>query len=304
MTEAAADAHRTWPWPASPFDFFETTRLLRTGCNDPTVRRQPDGLWRTTQTDAGPATVRLLARPGQEIEALAWGEGAAQAVDRVPAWLGIDRDPPTVPSHPAVDRIRREHAGVRLNDTGDAFEALVNITLQQLVTWNEAAFNWRRLVETFGTTAPGPMPLRLPPTAQSLRRADPDRIAALGIHRQQANTLREIAFAATALQRALRLPTGEAASLLQQVRGVGPWTSAMALGMRLGRPEPLVSGDLHLPHTVSWALAGEPRGSQARMAELLAPFDGVAFYIVRLLYAARIEAPRRRPKRELRFGRV
>lgn len=64
----------------------------------------------------------------------------------------------------------------------------------------------------------------------------------------------------------------------------------MALGMRLGRPEPLVSGDLHLPHTVSWALAGEPRGSQARMAELLAPFDGVAFYIVRLLYAARIEA--------------
>lgn len=301
---ATADAHRTWPWPSSPFDFFETTRLLRTGRNDPTVRREADGLWRTTHTEDGPATVLLRVRPGHDIEALAWGEGAGAAIDRVPALLGIDRDLPTVAAHPVIDQIRRQHIGVRLNDTGDAFEALLNLVLQQLVTWNEAAFNWRRLVEEFGTTAPGPEPLRLSPSPRTIRRVDPDRITALGIHRQQAKTLRELAFAISALRRAAGLPTVEAAQLLQQIPGIGEWTASMALGMRLGRPEPLVRGDLHLPHTVAWALAGEPRGSEARMTELLAPFDGVAFYVVRLLYAARIEAPRRRPKRELRFGRI
>jgi len=297
------DASAAWPWPV-PFDFVETTRLLRTGRNDPTVRRETDGLWRTTHTKEGPATLRLLFRAELGIEALAWGEGANAAVNAVPALLGIDRGLPKVPSHPTIDRIRRDYPGVRLNDTGDVFEALLNIVLQQLVTWNEAAFNWRRLIEVFGEPAPGPEPLRLSPTARTIRRADPDRIAALGIRRQQANTVRELAFAATGLQRAAQLPTTAALGLLQQVRGIGVWTAAMALGMRLGRPEPVVSGDMHLPHTVSWALAAEPRGSEARMAELLAPFDGVAFYVLRLLYAARIEAPRRQPKRALQFGRI
>ena len=65
----------------------------------------------------------------------------------------------------------------------------------------------------------------------------------------------------------------------------------------------MLCGDVHFPHTVCWAFANEPRGSDARMAELLAPFAGQAFRVLRLLYAARIEAPRRGPKREPRFGR-
>ena len=44
--------------------------------------------------------------------------------------------------------------------------------------------------------------------------------------------------------------------------------AATALGMRLGRPEPIVRGDAKLPHTVCWALAGEPRGSDARTSSL------------------------------------
>ena len=77
----------------------------------------------------------------------------------------------------------------------------------------------------------------------------------------------------------------------------------MVLGLRLGRPEPIVTRDVHLPHTVCWALAGEPRGSDARMMELLAPFGDQAFQVVRLLFAARIDAPRRGPRRPANFGR-
>ena len=297
------DAAQTWAWPAR-YEFFETTRLLRTGGNDPVVRREPDGLWRTARTEAGPATVRVRVEPEVAVRAEAWGEGAGTALAEVPAWLGLERPPWSLPPHPLTDRLLREHSGLRLNDTGDVFEALLITILQQQVTWEEAVFTWRRLVEELGEPAPGPAAgLRLIPTPRSLRASNEARLVALGIGRQRARTLLEVAFVAKGLQRAAELPSAAAARLLEKARGVGPWTSASVLGMRLGRPEPVLRGDVHFPHTVCWAFAGEPRGSEARMQELLAPFQGHAFQVLRLLYAARIEAPRRGPKREPRFGR-
>jgi 3-methyladenine DNA glycosylase/8-oxoguanine DNA glycosylase len=295
----STDARRQWPLPPG-YDFAETTRLLRTGRNDPTLRREPDGLWRTARLPDGLATVRLVVEPGS-VSALAWGPAAEQALDRVPGWLGLDQPPFDLPPHPVTDRLSKQHAGVRLTDTGDAYEALVNITLQQRVTWNEAACQWRLLIETLGEPAPGPADLAVVPSPARLRAVSPDTLYDLGIDRQRARTLREIGFAANASQRAAGLPTAAAQQLLEKISGVGRWTSAMALGLRLGRPEPIVFGDIHLPHMVCWALAREPRGSDRRMQELLAPFEGQAFQVIRLLHAARIEAPRRAPKRELRF---
>lgn len=297
-----ADAEHAWPWPPR-YEFYETTRLLRTGRNDPTLRREPDGLWRTARLPSGPVTVRIRVAPGERIEARAWGEGAAEAIERVPGWCGFDRPAWSLPAHEVTDRLLRDHPGLRLTDCGDVFESVVNLALQQQVTWNEAAFFWRRLVEAFGTTAPGPAPLRLVPTPRALRAAGVERLMRLGIGRQRAVTLTEAAFSARGLQRAAALPTDQAAGLLQRLPGLGPWTAAMVLGQRLARPEPVVYGDIHLPHTVCWALAGEPRGSEAHMARLLAPFPGQAFQVVRLLFAARIEAPRRGPRHRIRFGR-
>jgi 3-methyladenine DNA glycosylase/8-oxoguanine DNA glycosylase len=296
------DASGCWEWPAT-YDFFETTRLLRTGRGDPTVRREPDGLWRTARLTSGPATVRLHSIPGQRIEAIAWGAGASEAVAKVSRWLGLAEPPMRLPAHPATDRLLRDRPGVRLADTGDLYEALLVFTLQQLVTWNEAAYNWRRLVETFGEPAPGPAGLRLIPSPQRLRQAAPDTLVGLGINRQQARTLREIALSARGVRAAAALPTDEAMRLLQHVPGVGPWTAASALGFRLGRPDPVIVGDASLPHAVAWALAGEPRATDARMIELLGRFPGQAFEVIRLVHAARIDAPRRSHKRRIVFGR-
>jgi 3-methyladenine DNA glycosylase/8-oxoguanine DNA glycosylase len=44
-------------------------------------------------------------------------------------------------------------------------------------------------------------------------------------------------------------------------------------------------GDLHLPHIVSWTLAGERRGSDERMLELLEPYRGHRGRVIRLLLA-------------------
>jgi hypothetical protein len=51
---------------------------------------------------------------------------------------------------------------------------------------------------------------------------------------------------------------------------------------------------------VAWALAGEPRGDDARMLELLAPFRGHRGRVCTLLEAAGITAPRFGPRRPVR----
>jgi 3-methyladenine DNA glycosylase/8-oxoguanine DNA glycosylase len=287
------DASATWPRPAV-YDFFATTALLRTGPFDPTLRREPDGLWRTTQTPDGPATVRVWV--GDPLRAEAWGPGASRALADIPRWLGLDEPAWSLPPHPVVDRLSRAHRGLRLTDTRDVFEALLTFILQQRITWEEATALWRRLCEQLGAPAPGPMALRLSPTARTLRAVGPERLGDLGIAWQQARTIMAVARASRLVERAADLPTTEADAVLQSVPGVGPWTAAMVLGVRLGRPEPVPVGDVHLPSTVAFALTGEPRADDARMLSLLTPFAPQAFRVVRLVFAAGIRAPRRGPR--------
>ena len=233
------DARRCWPWP-DRYDFFATTRFLRTGENDPTVRREADGLWRAARMPSGPVSVRIIAGPGEPLEVFAGGLGATAALAVVPRWLGMHEAPWQLVSHPLTDKLLRQHPGLRLIDTGDVYEALLPTILQQKVTWQEAAFNWRRLTELCGDPAPGPADLLLPPVPRKMLAAGLDGLVDVGISWQRAKALMEVAFSAKALQRAAKMPTAQAMAHLQEVPGVGPWTASAALGMRLGRAESVI----------------------------------------------------------------
>ena len=60
-----------------------------------------------------------------------------------------------------------------------------------------------------------------------------------------------------------------------------------------GGADVLVTGDYTIPHTVCWVLAREARGTDERMRELLAPFTGNRWRVVRLMWARNLHAPRR-----------
>jgi 3-methyladenine DNA glycosylase/8-oxoguanine DNA glycosylase len=64
----------------------------------------------------------------------------------------------------------------------------------------------------------------------------------------------------------------------------------------LGDTDAVSVGDFHLPHLVAWTLAGEPRGDDARMLELLEPYRGQRGRVVRLLEASGLAAPRFGPR--------
>ena len=72
---------------------------------------------------------------------------------------------------------------------------------------------------------------------------------------------------------------------LRALPGVGAWTAAEVTALALGDADAVSVGDFHLPHVVSWALAGERRGSDERMLELLEPYRGHRGRVIRLLLA-------------------
>ncbi len=64
----------------------------------------------------------------------------------------------------------------------------------------------------------------------------------------------------------------------------------------LGDPDAVSVGDFHLKNLVSWALAGEPRGTDDRMLELLAPYEGRRAHVVRLLELSGLRPPSYGPR--------
>ena len=92
------------------------------------------------------------------------------------------------------------------------------------------------------------------------------------------------------------MSASEARARLVGVPGIGPWTAAEVGVRALGDPDAVSVGDFHLPHLVAWALRREPRGDDARMLDLLAPYAGRRALVVRLLEVSGIRAPRYGPR--------
>ncbi len=85
----------------------------------------------------------------------------------------------------------------------------------------------------------------------------------LGVEMRRAAFVRFAAGRAGRLEGAADLPVAEARRVLRAIPGIGPWTEAEVAGVAFGDPDAVSVGDYHLPHTVAWALAGEPRGDDA-----------------------------------------
>ena len=87
---------------------------------------------------------------------------------------------------------------------------------------------------------------------------------------------------------------------LEAVVGVGPWTSGVVALRALGDADAVPIGDYNLPSTVVFAFTGRPRGTDAEMLALLAPFAPHRGRVLCLLAAAGIGAPRFGARRALR----
>jgi 3-methyladenine DNA glycosylase/8-oxoguanine DNA glycosylase len=271
---------------------------LEHGRGDGTIQFRDDGIWLARRTRLGPATLQIWAAPGEEaVWARAWGPGADAALAAVPGLAGLLDDPSRlVPHHDLVRELQRRHSGLRLTRTGQLMPALIPAVIEQKVTAIEAHDGYAALVRRLGETAPGPLPLRLPPTGIRLATLPYFEFHPMGLERRRAEVLRHICGLEVKIESWLSLPPDEARAKLRLIPGIGPWTAAEATREAFGDPDAVSVGDAHIPHLVSWALAGEPRGDDTRMLELLAPYEGQRGRVIRLLEAARIKIPRFGPR--------
>ncbi|HUP54229.1 MAG TPA: DNA-3-methyladenine glycosylase 2 family protein [Methylomirabilota bacterium] len=286
-----------------PFDLRRTLSPLVRGNGDRTIRVASGEAWLGTRTADGPATLRLSAANGT-LTAEAWGDGAELALERAGRLVGVEsaRQPTSTLSsvdHGLIAGLARRHPGVRTLRTEAVFEALVAAIVEQKVSGFEAHRVWHGLVRMYGEPAPGPgaeVGLRLLPAPGTLAQLPYYAYHPLGLERRRADLIRAVAGRAAWFEAIVHLPLAEAYERLLAVPGIGPWTAAEVAVRALGDDDAVSVGDYHVPNLVAWALAGESRGDDARMLELLEPYRGRRALVVRLLELGGPARPRRGPR--------
>jgi 3-methyladenine DNA glycosylase/8-oxoguanine DNA glycosylase len=259
----------------------------RMGGGDPCLRVIGETVWRATRTPRGPATERVARANDGAIRVDAWGPGAEWLVERTPRWCGALDDPSQFqPEQPLLRHLSRRHPGLRIGRNEAVFETALLVTLEQRITTHEAWQNWRTLIRALGDPAPGPLSgLWVPPSAERIAHTPYEVFHRFGIERRRADVMRRLAVVARRLEETVSLPLEIAYRRFLAISGVGPWTAARIGAIALGDPDAVAIGDLHVPSLVSWALAGERRGSDERMLELLEPYRGQRARVIRLLMA-------------------
>jgi 3-methyladenine DNA glycosylase/8-oxoguanine DNA glycosylase len=281
--------------------FGSTLGQLAMGRHDPCAKAVGGTFWWATRTPDGPATLGLH-RDGGFLVAEGYGPGADWVVARADAVAGLRDDvtgfPPLAAAHPVVAELARTLRGHRLPATGLVFPRLLRAILEQKVTGKEAYRAYAATVRHFREPAPGPVPLLLPPEPAAVAATPYWTFHPFGVEQRRADTLGRAALAAERLERCRE--AAEATVRLTAIPGIGPWTAAEVVRVVYGDADAVSVGDFHIPNTVAWALAGEPRGGDARMLELLAPFAGHRGRVCVLLEAAGFAAPRFGPRMPIR----
>jgi 3-methyladenine DNA glycosylase/8-oxoguanine DNA glycosylase len=288
---------RLVPRPAH-YDLVRTLSGLQMGPYDPHLRlearRGRIALW----TPAGAATLELLDT-GEAIRAVGFGDGAEWALERVGPLLGLE-DQPTGFDPPAgpVRELWRRFVGMRLPRLSLVFPRAVAVVLLQRVAWRDGVAAWARLLREQGSKAPGPLDLLLPPSPEQLAGTAEHDLVRMGVAHRPARAIRALARRADRLERAAALGRAALAEALQAIPGIGPWTVQYLLGSALGDPDAVLLGDYDLPATAAWILARERQGADdARLLELLEPYRGHRYRVIRLLWLSGAAPPRRGPRR-------
>ncbi|CAN5803376.1 3-methyladenine DNA glycosylase [soil metagenome] len=260
------------------------------------MRVEGSEVFRATRTPEGPATAHFR-RDGDQIDVHVWGPGGEWILGWAPRLVGIDDLPQRFqPKHAILRDLHLRHPGMRFGATGAVVEAAIASVLEQKVTGREAWRAYRQLIQRYSEPAPGPYSLMLPPDPAVLAALGYYDLHPFGVEKRRAGTLLRVCEMAIRLNALASRPADEVGTVMGRIPGIGPWTVAEVGRVALGDIDAVSVGDIHLPHLVSWNLAGEPRGSDARMLELLEPYRGQRARALRLLELSGNWAPRRGPR--------
>lgn len=285
---------------AGPVSAGHTLAPQRRGPGDPCFQIDDQrAIWRTSLLATGPVTARISRADTHTVVCQAWGEGAEEFTEALPALLGADDDATGfTPNHPTVAAAADRVPHLRIGRTGRVLEALIPAVLEQRVPGVDAFRSWRLLVTNYGTPAPGPAPamMRVPPSAQAWRAIPSWEFHRANVDPGRARTLVGCAARADSLERLTARTPADAREALMSLPGVGVWTAAETAQRAFGDADALSVGDYHVSKMIGWTLLGRPI-DDAEMVDLLEPMRPHRYRAVRLLEVSGLaREPRRGPR--------
>ncbi len=273
-----------------PFDIDLSFGVQRFGAYDPTARRERGAFHKAFDTADGPCILQIRT-DGDDVVLEAEGARAEQAVADLASGISQDHGHDAfAPDNPRLARLHKELRGLRIVRVPWRFDLVGAAVLQQRVTTREAMQQWQRIARRHGPTIPG-SELRAFPSAERVAKMASWQLQELGLDPKRARTMVLLAREIVRRNTLALTDLARVRKLLGIARGVGPWTTDMIMGFAYGDPDALPLGDLHLPHLITWALAREAPGSDARMVQLLEPYRGPRFRVVRLLWVGGVKSP-------------
>lgn len=276
------------------YDLAKTLWLAGMGHRDPTLRLSESSAQLAFQTPEGPVTVSA-EREANTVRVDGVGPGAEWIQPQLPALFGLHDRPADFQPAGRLGKLVQQLPGVHLPTLPVVFHKLVQIVLQQLVSWSDAVHGWRQIVRRFGIESPCGH-LRLPPTAQQFSRLGYYDLVACHVMPKQARLILHLAREANRIEHLAASDISALEKYLLSVRGVGPWTVQHLLGSSLGCSDAVLIGDFGLPHAVAYFLIGRERSDDEEMLRLLEPYAGHRFRVINYLWQAGHFAPRRGPR--------
>jgi len=190
---------------------------------------------------------------------------------------------------PWLAPLARRMRGLKPPRYPELFEGCTNAIVFQQISLDAATSIMRRLLRVAGTEVEHEgVPLVVFPSAERFLDAEDASLRAAGLSASKLATLRRTAdaIASGALTEAMldELPSDVAALLLQDIKGIGPWTAALILLRGLGRIDVIPGGDSGVRANLD-RFAGK-RVTTASIAEQLGTQRGMVYFCLLL---ARLE---------------
>jgi DNA-3-methyladenine glycosylase II len=283
---------------ASPYRLDLTVSALRRLSTNVVDVLTPDGQYvRAIGGALRPVVVRVKQECPDSIAVTIDGSAGehAHALALVRRILGVDRELTHFDRaaarmawlRPLALRMR----GVKPPRYPTLWEALVNAIAFQQVSLHAASAIVRRLIITFGQPIESEGTLAyLFPSAEQVLGAEDGTLHATGLSASKLATLRRAgeALASGALDEAMleERSSEDAAALLRQIKGIGPWTATVILLRGLGRLDVFPMNDTSVARNLA-LVAGSATLDIGRILEALGPQRGMLYYHLLL---ARLES--------------
>jgi 3-methyladenine DNA glycosylase/8-oxoguanine DNA glycosylase len=272
-----------------PVHFHRSFAMQRLGPYDPTADLSHD-CFRKAFYYRGEAAAIEICRDGDALQVTAYASDAQQLLDETVAGLEQDdRYFDFATDDRGILRLHRLLPGMRLLRVPWLYDMTCSAILQQRIRTVDAMRDWRRITHRWGGHAP--MGLRAFPPPEVLAQVPRFELEHMGIDAKRAAALLKFAKELRFVRFKAGMDFETLRQLLLKVPGIGPWTAESVLGYGAGDVDAAIPGDLHLPRVVCYALAGEHDGTDERMMELLEPFRGHRFRIIRLVSASGLDVP-------------